>query len=104
MKIKRGDTLSFIVVKKDSKGVPVTGQDIKSHVRDINKKVAEFIVKETDVPGSYEFTIPASITKTLPIKKLYFDIRFEKDGVVETSPTVELEVEANKTYDDSRNN
>ena len=99
MKIKRGDTLTFLVNRVDELGQPITGGTIRSHIRNhMEKKLASFTVAPTDELGQYEFTLSSTITSGFPIGILFFDIEFNDDGVISSSETTELVVEKDYTY------
>jgi hypothetical protein len=99
MKIKRGDTLSFLVKREDELGQPIIGGTIKSHIRNsLDKKIAEFVIAPTLNDGEYEFLVSANITKTFPVGTLFFDIETIDDGVTTSSDTEELIVEKDYTY------
>ncbi|PKM75909.1 MAG: hypothetical protein CVU90_15115 [Firmicutes bacterium HGW-Firmicutes-15] len=99
MKLKRGDTLTFLVNRVDELGQPITGGTIKSHIRNhMEKKLASFTITPTNELGQYEFTLSPSITSAFPIGILFFDIEFNDNGVISSSETTELIIEKDYTY------
>jgi len=95
IELKRGDTLSFLVIRKDEAGLPLTGDaaNLKSEVRDKNDKLyGTFVITETATLGTYLFEISSTITDLFPITVLYFDIQYKDGDTVQSSYTDEITV------------
>ena len=90
--LKRGDTLSVIVARKDEDGNPLTGQaeKLRSQIRTTTDKlVAEFTISETSTAGEYLFEVPSSVTQDFPLLTLSFDVEFKDlDGYTKSSDTM----------------
>lgn len=93
--VKRGDTLAFIVRRTNEDGTPRTGEslNLKAQMRTSKEVlIAEFVIKETEVPGNYLFSISAIETALWTPGTYICDIEFTKDGVVESSDTFNIMV------------
>lgn len=98
--IKRGDTLTIQVVRKDSEGTPQTGQTefLSSQIRDSNDiLIAEFTIEESEVLGTYLFTVDSAETANFPVETLYFDIELNDGATIESTDTVLLIVKKDVT-------
>lgn len=98
-KIKRGDTFSFTAELKDNAtGEPLTGAADKlrcqgrHYLKD--ELIVEMAITET-TPGVYLFA--AGSTSEWDIKKILFDVEYTSDGVISSSETFSVEVEADIT-------
>lgn len=102
--LKRGDTLSFIVTRKDDQGQPLTGDasKLKSQLRTREDKLAaEFSITETETPGDYLFKVDAQTTKDFRPGELYFDIEYRDDDIVYSSETMTVNVIKDVTRDEN---
>jgi len=100
IEVKRGDTLSFVVRRKNEDGTPRTGEasNLRSQIRNIKDAlIAEITITETDVPGDYLFTVPATETSFWVPGKYTCDIQFTDVDFVESSNTFEVVVEKDVT-------
>ena len=77
--LKRGDTLAFIVRRKNEDGTPRSGEalQLKSQIRTTKDVlISEFTITETEVLGDYLFKVDA-INTSVWIPGVYiFDIQF----------------------------
>ena len=100
---KRGDTLTILVVRKDSEGDPMTGDalKLKAQLRTATDKLlADFAITETAVLGTYELSIPSSVAKTFEIGMAYWDLQYNDGaGNISSSDTVEIEILKDITYE-----
>ena len=95
IEVKRGDTLSFIVIRKDELGNPLTGDavNLKAQIRDGDDILyGEFVITELPTAGEYLFTVDAQITKDFTIGRLYFDIEYKDNNVVYSTETMIINV------------
>lgn len=94
--VKRGDTLSIIVRRKNLDGTPRTGEagNLRSQIRTSKDDlIASFTISEVeDTPGDYLFVVPANVTELIPINKYYMDIEYRDGDFVQSSETFSLEV------------
>ena len=101
--VKRGDTLSFVVKRRNTDGSPMTGDasKLRSQLRDKSDNLqGEFIITETDILGDYLFVVPATVTKNWAIGSLFFDVEFKDGDIVSSSATSEIKVTKDVTRDD----
>ena len=95
IELKRGATLSFLVIRKDEEGLPLTGDapKLKSQLRDkADVLVGEFNISETATLGTYLFEIPAIETAEFPLGTLLYDILYTDNGTVQPTVTDEIVV------------
>lgn len=101
--VKRGDTLSVIVVRKDEDGNPLTGDALKlrSQIRNSNDQLlASFAISETSTPGEYLFEVPPSVTLTFPLGRLDWDIEYNSGtGYIKSTETLAIRVDKDVTRD-----
>jgi len=98
--LKRGDTLTLLITRKDSDGLPLTGEASKlsSQIRDNNDLlIGSFIITETLDLGTYLFMISSNLTQDFPTSTLYFDIEYDDGVKVESSDTIMLLVKKDVT-------
>lgn len=103
LSIKRGDTFSFIVKRTDSDGNPLTGDEdkLRSYIRTVpnHKLIGTFTITETEEPGNYLFSIPASITRTWNEGSAAFDIEYRDGNTVYSSENINVTILKDVTYD-----
>ena len=93
--IKKGDTLAFIVRRRDKDNNPLTGDANKLYSQLRNNKdilVADMVITETDVPGDYLFQISSEITKGFDVGQYVFDIEYRDGNLVKSSETFQVNV------------
>ena len=103
LSVKRGDTLSFVVKRKNTDGSPMTGDEnkLRSQLRDKSDVLqGEFVITETDTLGEYLFVIPPTVTKNWKEGSLFFDIEYRDGDLVSSSTTSEVKVIKDVTRDD----
>ena len=101
--VKRGDTLAFIVRRKNKDGTPRTGEALKLKSQLRTQKdffLAEFIITETIVPGDYLFKVSAVETTTWSPGTYNCDIQFNEDDIVQSSETFQVIVTKDVTRDE----
>lgn len=95
IEVKKGDTLSFIVIRKDDAGNPLIGDEskLKAQIRDSEDTLyGAFVITELSTLGEYLFTVDATITKDFILGKLYFDIEYKDNDIVYSTDTVTINV------------
>ena len=100
--IKKGDTLAFIVKRSDKDGNPLTGDAAKLRSQLRNNKdvlIAEMVITETEILGSYLFQVDATKTATMDVGTYVFDIQYKNGDLVKSSETFEVRVEKDVTRD-----
>ena len=100
--IKKGDTLAFIVKRSDKDGNPLTGDAAKLRSQLRNNKdvlIAEMVITETEIPGSYLFQVDATKTATMDVGTYVFDIQYKSGDLVKSSETFQVRVEKDVTRD-----
>ena len=98
--VKRGDTLSLLVTRKNIDGTPRTGEASKLKAQIKNAKdllIAEFDITETEVLGTYLFVVSATITGDMSLGSYVSDIQFKEDEYVNSSKTFKIIVEKDVT-------
>lgn len=98
--VKRGDTLMFINRRQNQDGTPRTGEASKlsAQVRSTKEVLmADLTIVESDTPGDYILTCPASITKTWMAGDYNCDIEYSDDDFVRSSGTFMIKVEKDVT-------
>ena len=91
MKIKRGASLAFYVTFKDTDGDPVTYNNIRCQVRQIDGTLlSELTIAETETTGRYLFS--AGTTDVFPLGTHESDIEITVGGKVASSDTFKIEV------------
>ena len=102
--LKRGDTLSVIVVRQDEDGNPLTGDasKLRSQIRDSNDQlVASFTITETVTAGEYLFEVPSTTTLNFPLGRLDWDIEYDSGtGYIKSTETMNIRVEKDVTRDE----
>lgn len=100
--VKRGDTLAFIVRRKNEDDTPRTGEasKLKSQIRNKDALIGEFAISETVVPGDYLFEIDAVTTSEWPVGSYTSDIQFRDGDFVQSSDTFKITVEKDVTRDE----
>ena len=94
---KRGDTFERTVTLRDENRDPVTVDEIKCQVRDIDLVlIEELSVVETATSGTY--TLSSANTETYPIGPLQMDIEIVLNGIKKSSNTISIEVVQDITY------
>ncbi len=100
---KRGDTLTILVARKDSAGDPMTGDALKLKAQlrtSTDKLLGDFEITETAVLGTYELSIPSTVTKTFELGKAFWDLQYDDgSGVISSSETIEVEIVKDITYE-----
>jgi hypothetical protein len=99
--VKRGDTLAFLVRRKNEDGTPRTGEasQLKSQIRSKETLIGEFTITETVVPGEYLFEIKAVDTLDWAVGSYVCDIQFTEGDFVQSSDTFKITVEKDVTRD-----
>lgn len=100
-KIKRGDTFSFtasLVDHATGEAVTGAGEKLRCHgkYRDYSVVLVDMAVTETDTAGTYLFSAGGTADWT-PNKNIMFDIEYSDGGVVSSSETFSVRVEADIT-------
>lgn len=101
--VKRGDTLAFIVRRKNEDGTPRTGEALKLKSQLRNQKdvlLAEFDITETVVPGDYLFKVDATETALWITGTYNCDIQFKDGDIVQSSETFQVSVVKDVTRDE----
>ena len=100
LSIKRGDTLAFIVRRKNEDNTPRVGEasKLKSQIR-TSKDVllAELIITETETPGDYLFKVNAIETSLWLPGTYNCDIQFTDNEIVQSSDTFNIVVSKDVT-------
>ena len=103
IQVKRGDTLSFIIKRKDEMGEPETGvaNNMFSQVRNkAEELIGTFTIVETAEEGSYLFLIPSTETQLWSPGTYFFDIEYRDGDFVSSSQTEMIQVLADITRHD----
>lgn len=100
--VKRGDTLQFIVSRKDENGNPLSGEAnvLSSQLRnDLGELVGTFVITETATLGDYLFKIESTLTKAFAVGTYAFDIQCNGVDEVYSSETMYVRVLRDVTQD-----
>ena len=101
LNFKRGDTVSFIIRRKNEDGSPRTGDVDKLRAQIRNNKevlIGSFLVTES-VPGDYLFQIEASVTKDWIPGAYVCDVEFKDGSFVQSTATFQIVIEKDVTRD-----
>lgn len=100
---KRGDTFAFAAAITDtSLGTPLTGKasglrcEGRHYINDA--LITELTVSESAVPGTYLFT-EEDTSLWEDGWRIYFDIEYTGDGIVSSTETFYVDVEADITHE-----
>lgn len=101
--VKRGDTFGFTVEMRDGPtGGALVGAADKLRCQGrydwFGEVLVEMNITETDTPGTYVFRTD-STAGWRPGKTVLFDIEYNDGGVVSSTQTFTVKVEADITYD-----
>lgn len=98
--VKRGDTLAFIVRRKNADGTPRTGEasQLKAQMRSgKDVLIGEFAITETPTPGDYLCQIAATLTQDYIPGTYNCDIQYTEGVVVQSSQTFQIVIEKDVT-------
>lgn len=99
--VKRGDTLSLIVRRKNHDGTPRVGEADKLRAQIRSNKdilIASFQISEVlETPGDYLFVVPAIETSEMDIGKYVMDIEFRDGDFVQSTETFTVVIEKDVT-------